>query len=139
VATRHIATQFMSLRCLSSARRRLRQARPSLGAPVDGAEVALPASQRRRRMARGQSAITVPTPAFAPVKRAVPVSGWGVRRGEAACRPPRSRGEGGYKPGTEITQVQMSPIFPVAHRFTESLLRRSPLGKQRSPPERSQG
>ena len=53
--------------------------RPRSGTPppasLDGA------SQRRRRMARGQGAIAAPTPAFAAVKRAVPVSGWGVRSG----------------------------------------------------------
>jgi len=55
----------------------------------------LPASPGRRRTARGQSAITVPTLAFAPVKRAVPVSGWGVRRGRPhVAHPGRTVREG---------------------------------------------
>lgn len=48
---------------------------PHLSAPF------LTASPWQRRMARGQRAIAVPPPAFAPIKRAAPVSGWGVRRG----------------------------------------------------------
>src|SRR6266849_2375244 len=42
-------------------------------------------------MARGQRAIAVPTPAFAPGKRAVPVSGWGVRRGRPLAAHPVAR------------------------------------------------
>ena len=45
----------------------------------------LTASPWRRRMARGQRAIAVPTLAFAPVKRVSRVSGWGSA-GETGSR-----------------------------------------------------
>jgi hypothetical protein len=66
--------------------------RPPAPQPHPSARV-LTASPWRRRMARGQRAITVPTLAFAPVTQAIP----GVRlepAGEAAFRPPASRDEG---------------------------------------------
>lgn len=50
----------------------------SLGAAQDGS---------------GSEAIAVPTPAFAPVKWAVPVSGWGGPQGEAAFHPGRTARE----------------------------------------------
>jgi hypothetical protein len=86
----------------------------------------LTASPWRRRMARGQRAIAVPTLAFAPVTRAVP----GVRLGPAgqvASRPPASRGEEAertafvrpmHRPTTEGAQSVWVLTTPVPRNVT---------------------
>ena len=57
----------------------------------------------------GQRAIAVPTLAFAPVKRAIPRVRLGPA-GEAACRPPASRGEGAE--GTAFVRPMRPPANP---------------------------